>query len=60
LKPEILKKQAAGRRTADWFVLSTKFHNWLRDTFLNITNLSGFAPLMGWFFAPSLKSMIRD
>jgi 2-polyprenyl-6-methoxyphenol hydroxylase-like FAD-dependent oxidoreductase len=59
LAPEARKLQAAGRRVADWFVPPTAFHNWARDAFLNVARVPGLAGLLGRFFAPSLKSVVR-
>ena len=44
---------------AAWFVPPTAFHNWARDTFLNLVRVPALAGLLGWFFAPSLRSIIR-
>lgn len=60
VKPLIAEKQAAGRKTADWFVPPSEFHNVVRDVFLNVTQFPLFAPLLKNFFAPSLKSVIGE
>jgi 2-polyprenyl-6-methoxyphenol hydroxylase-like FAD-dependent oxidoreductase len=60
LRPAVRDKQAAGRRTAAFFVPPTAFHNWLRDAFLNAARLPVLSPLLGWFFAPSLKSIVKE
>ncbi len=57
LRPLIAEKQAGGRRTADWFVPPTPFHNFVRDQFLNLTRMPGLSQLLRWFFAPSLKGI---
>jgi 2-polyprenyl-6-methoxyphenol hydroxylase-like FAD-dependent oxidoreductase len=59
LAPEVRRQQAAGRRMADWFVPPTALHNWARDAFLNLVRVPALAGLLGWFFAPSLKSVLR-
>jgi 2-polyprenyl-6-methoxyphenol hydroxylase-like FAD-dependent oxidoreductase len=59
MKPEVLKKQAAGRRTANWMVPPTGFHNVTRDVFLNATRLPGLSWMLAKFFAPSLKSIMK-
>jgi len=51
--------QAAGRRTADWFVPPTVFHDSIRNGFLNLSRMPGLGFLMARFFAPSAKSLIR-
>lgn len=56
---DVRKKQAAGRKTADWFVPPTAFHNTVRDLFLNATRLPGLKFLLNRFFAPSIKSLIH-
>ncbi|MCB9994677.1 MAG: FAD-dependent monooxygenase [Hyphomicrobiaceae bacterium] len=60
LHKEVLEKQASGRRTANWFVPPTEFHNKVRDVFLNATRLPGLSWLLRNFFAPSLKSVVRE
>jgi 2-polyprenyl-6-methoxyphenol hydroxylase-like FAD-dependent oxidoreductase len=60
LRPAVRDKQAAGRRPADFFVPPTAFHNWLRDAFLNAVRLPGLSRLMGWFFTPGLKSVVKQ
>lgn len=59
IKPAVMEKQAAGRKTADWFVPPTPVHNTLRDTFLNAARLPLLRGLLGSFFAPSVKSIVR-
>lgn len=59
IRPLIIEKQAAGRRTADWFVPPTEFYNVVRDVFLNAARLPGLSVLLKNFFAPSLKSVIK-
>ncbi len=56
---DVKAKQAAGRKTANWFVPPTGFHNMVRDLFLNVTRLPMFSFLMNRFFAPSTKSLIH-
>jgi 2-polyprenyl-6-methoxyphenol hydroxylase-like FAD-dependent oxidoreductase len=60
LPPAVRDKQAAGRRTADFFVPPTAFHNWLRDAFLNAVRLPVLSRLLGGVFAPSLKSIAKE
>jgi 2-polyprenyl-6-methoxyphenol hydroxylase-like FAD-dependent oxidoreductase len=60
LRPAVRDKQAAGRRTADFFVPPTAFHNWLRDAFLNAVRLPVLSRLLGGVFAPSLKSVVKE
>lgn len=59
LQPAVAAKQAAGRKTADWFVPPTAFHNTVRDVFLNAVRLPIISGLLGRFFAPSAKSVVR-
>jgi 2-polyprenyl-6-methoxyphenol hydroxylase-like FAD-dependent oxidoreductase len=60
LRPAVRDKQAAGRRMADFFVPPTAFHNWLRDAFLNAVRLPVLSGLLGRYFAPSLKSVVKE
>lgn len=57
-RPVVRSKQASGRRMANFFVPPTAFHNGLRDAFLNAARLPVLSHLLGWFFAPSLKTVI--
>lgn len=59
LAVDIRDKQAAGRKTADWFVPPTAFHQFLRDLFLNVTALPGLSALLRNYFSVSLKSTVR-
>jgi 2-polyprenyl-6-methoxyphenol hydroxylase-like FAD-dependent oxidoreductase len=60
LRPAVRDKQASGRRMATFFVPPTAFHNWLRDAFLNAVRLPVLSRLLGGFFAPSLKSLVKE
>jgi 2-polyprenyl-6-methoxyphenol hydroxylase-like FAD-dependent oxidoreductase len=60
LRPAVRDKQAAGRRMADFFLPPTAFHNWLRDVFLNAVRLPVLSGWLGRFFAPSLKSVVKE
>jgi 2-polyprenyl-6-methoxyphenol hydroxylase-like FAD-dependent oxidoreductase len=60
LRPAVREKQVAGRRTADFFVPPTAFHTWLRDAFLNAVRLPVFSQLLDRYFAPSLKSVVKE
>lgn len=60
LRDDVLKKQAAGRKTAKWFVPPSHARNVVRDVFLNLTRLPGLAFILRRFFAPSLKSIVKD
>ena len=60
MRADVLKKQAAGRKTANWFVPPNEFQNVVRDLFLNATRLPGLKGLLRNFFAPSLKSVVRE
>jgi 2-polyprenyl-6-methoxyphenol hydroxylase-like FAD-dependent oxidoreductase len=55
LRPLVLEKQGAGRRSAQWFVPQTEAHAVLRDVAVNITNWPIFAGLLGRFFSVSSK-----
>jgi len=37
----------------------TAFHNFMRDVFLNAARTPVLSSLLGLFFAPSLKSVIK-
>jgi len=51
LRPAVLEKQKAGRRTANWFVPPDRMHLIVRDAALNIVNSAGFSALLGRFFS---------
>jgi 2-polyprenyl-6-methoxyphenol hydroxylase-like FAD-dependent oxidoreductase len=46
VKPSIERKQAAGRRAADWFVPATQWRIALRDTVLRLAALPGLTGLL--------------
>lgn len=57
MRPQAEKKQAAGRRTAEWIVPSSRFRIWLRATFFNFSSLPLVARLIGGLVAPSPKGV---
>lgn len=55
LKPLIAQKQAAGRRTAAWFIPATPTRLWIRNAALNITNWPPLSGLFGRFVGVGTK-----
>lgn len=51
LRPPVLEKQRAGRRTANWFVPPTAAHLAVRDVVLNVVNSPLLVGLLGRFFS---------
>lgn len=57
VRPSVEKKQAAGRRTADWFVPSSAFRVWLRATVFNLSSLPLVPRIITSFVASSPKGV---
>ena len=57
VRPEAEKKQAAGRRTADWIVPPTALKVWLRATVFNFSSIPFVSRLMGSLVATSPKGV---
>ncbi len=57
VRPEAEKKQAAGRRTAEWIVPSSRFRVWLRATVFNLSSLPIVTRLIGSLVATSPKGV---
>lgn len=57
VRPEAEKKQAAGRRTADWIVPPSALKVWLRATVFNLSSLPLVSRLMGSLVASSPKGV---
>ena len=57
MRPEAEKKQAAGRRTAEWIVPSSRFRVWLRATVFNFSSLPFVSRLIGGLVSPSPKGV---
>lgn len=57
MRPEAEKKQAAGRRTAEWIVPSSRFRVWLRATVFNLSSLPLVSRLIGGLVSPSPKGV---
>lgn len=51
LRPRVLEKQRAGRRTANWFVPPSAAHIAFRDLALNVVNSPLLSGLLGRFFS---------
>ena len=57
VRPEALRKQAAGRRTASWFVPSSAFKVWVRALVFNLSALPFFSRIIESFVATSPKGI---
>ncbi|MEO8757824.1 MAG: FAD-dependent monooxygenase [Devosia sp.] len=57
LRPEVEKKQAAGRRTAKWFVPSTPLQIWIRAVVMNLTTIPLLSRIVESFIATSPKGI---
>ncbi len=57
MRPEAEKKQAAGRRTAEWIVPGSRFRVWLRAAVFNLSSLPLVSRLIGGLVAPSPKGV---
>ncbi|WP_127903491.1 FAD-dependent oxidoreductase [Solirhodobacter olei] len=57
MRPEAEKKQAAGRRTAEWIVPSSRFRVWLRAIVFNFSSLPIVSRLIGGLVPPSPKGI---
>jgi len=53
--PLVIKKQAAGRRTADWVVPSSPLRVWIRATAFNLSSLPIVSRMIGSLVAPGPK-----
>jgi 2-polyprenyl-6-methoxyphenol hydroxylase-like FAD-dependent oxidoreductase len=60
VRPSAEKKQAAGRRTADWFVPSSAFRLWLRATVFKLSSLPFVSRIITSFVAPSRKGVFNS
>jgi 2-polyprenyl-6-methoxyphenol hydroxylase-like FAD-dependent oxidoreductase len=58
LKQKIADVQKAGRKTANWFVPTSKFRLSLRNAFLRAANLPMFLWLVTSFLTPVGKSIV--
>lgn len=57
VKPQVVKKQAAGRRTADWFVPDSAFKVWIRALVFNLSSLPFMSRIVESFVASSPKGV---
>lgn len=55
VQPEAVKKQAAGRRTAEWIVPSSPLRVWIRATVFNLSSLPFVSWILGGFVAAAPK-----
>ena len=60
VRPEAEKKQAAGRRTAEWIVPSSRFRVWLRATVFNFSSLPLVSRMIGSLVASSPKGVFSS
>jgi len=55
LRPQVVQKQAAGRRTAEWIVPSSPFRVWVRAAVFNFSSLPLVSRIFTSLVAPSPK-----
>ena len=60
LQPEAVKKQAAGRRTAEWIVPSSPLRVWIRATVFNLSSLPFVSRIIGGLVAASPKGALSS
>jgi len=57
--PAIARKQAIGRKTADWIVPSSQWRIILRDKTLNLSHMRGFSWILRPLLAAGSESIVR-
>lgn len=60
VKPAIVRKQAIGRKTADWIVPPSRWRIRLRDKALNIARLPGFSWILRPLLAAGSETLVRN
>ena len=60
VRPMIVKKQAIGRRTANWFVPQYQWHITLRNTILRLSEKPAFAWLLRPVLAAGSESVVKQ